>query len=58
MHISLSEVMNLSGNSKTIEVPVEMDSFEYDGGKYDFISKEPVIIRLNKVSPRTLRFLA
>ena len=58
MRISLSEVMNLSGNSKTIEAPIEMDSFAYDGGEYDFISREPVIIKLNKVSPRTLRFLA
>lgn len=58
MHISLSEVMNLSGNSKEFTVPVEMDSFSYDGGSYEFISKEPVSIKLNKVSPMTLRFLA
>ena len=58
MRISLSEILNLSGNSKTYEVPVEMDSFAYDGGVYGFISKEPVIIRLNKVSTGTLRFQA
>ncbi|MCR5321796.1 MAG: DUF177 domain-containing protein [Lachnospiraceae bacterium] len=58
MRISLSEILNLNGSTKGFEIPVEMDLFAYDGSEYSFISKEPVMIKLNKVSPNTLRFLA
>ena len=58
MHISLSEIMNLNGRSKEIEAEIGFDRFDYDGFEYDLISKEPVRIRLTKLSGRSIRFTA
>ncbi|MCR5329987.1 MAG: DUF177 domain-containing protein [Lachnospiraceae bacterium] len=61
MRISLSEILAVinNGNSvKEISVLPEMEAFEYDGREYGFISKEPVAIKLGKVSSRSLHFNA
>ena len=58
MKISLAEVMNLKDTAKEADIPIEADVFEYDGVEYPFISKEPVHLRISRLSPKSLRFLA
>ena len=58
MRISLSEILSGGSGSKELTVESGLESFAYDGSDYGFISKEPVMIKLNRISPRSLRFTA
>ena len=58
MVISLSEVMNLSSESREMSADIDCGSFEYMGDSYEVSSKEPVSIRLVSNTPKTVRMKA
>jgi len=54
MLVSLSEIMSTKGKVERISVPIEMDSFDYQGMSYKFIQKEPVHLTLTNLGNRVV----
>ncbi len=57
MHISLSEIMNLKSEVRSMNVDIEMQTYSLQGIEYEFISKSPVELHLSQVSPKIVKLI-
>lgn len=58
MLISLSEIMNLTGETRTISADIEMEQFSYKGNDCQFVEKKPVTFKLSSVGNRKVHLKA
>lgn len=54
MLISLSETMSTKGKVEKVSVPIEMESFDYQGIAYKFSRKEPVNLTISNLGNRVV----
>lgn len=57
MLVNLSEVMTLVGQTRHMEVPLEMTHFKKQGESYPITKKSPVILDITSVAERKVRIL-
>jgi uncharacterized protein len=50
MLISLSEIMTTTDKVEKISVPIEMETFDYQGSSYRFVRKDPVDLTITNLN--------
>ncbi|MDF2944480.1 MAG: hypothetical protein K0S01_3338 [Herbinix sp.] len=54
MLISLSEIMTTKDKVVQIKVPIELETFDYQGTTYEFTHKDPVDLTITNLGDKTL----
>lgn len=57
MLVNLSEVMTIVGQTKHIEVPLELTHFEKQGESYLIKEKKPIILDITSIAERKVRIV-
>lgn len=52
MLVNLSEIISVNGKTLQMEVPVQLEYFEFEGVQYEFVYKDPVKILVTNLGER------